>query len=81
MVLIREAEHLMDYLFLISLEVCERKGTLAIGQDTPEPLFSILEGNRDRIDPFAASDFPRDHPSFGLLFASAGRFPWALEPV
>ncbi|WP_108423365.1 hypothetical protein [Flagellimonas amoyensis] len=47
MALIKEAEHLMDYLSLVIVEVCADKGTVTIGTETPEPLYSMLQRNFD----------------------------------
>ena len=79
LLLIREAEHLMDYLSLISVEVFGRQGTLAIGRETPEPLFSLLAGNLPQIDPFPVGEDRMDNHSFGILFGSFE--PWSLEPA
>ncbi|WP_418500545.1 hypothetical protein [Flagellimonas sp.] len=53
MALIKEAEHLMDYLSLIIVEVCADKGTVTINKDTPEPLYSMLQRNFDPSHSFA----------------------------
>lgn len=57
MTVIKEAEHLMDYLSLVIVEVCVDNGTISIGKETPEPLYSILSRN---FDP--SGSFVTDHP-------------------
>lgn len=42
MVLIKEAEHLMDYLSLVIIDIDPKEGSLQINMDTPEPLRTIL---------------------------------------
>lgn len=44
-ILINEAEHLMDYLSLIVLEIDSRNGMVSVHDDTPEPLYSMVERN------------------------------------
>lgn len=44
-ILINEAEHLMDYLSLIVLEIDSNNGRVSVHDDTPEPLFSMVERN------------------------------------
>ncbi|WP_228236223.1 hypothetical protein [Allomuricauda sp. M10] len=44
-ILINEAEHLMDYLSLIVLEIDCRNGQLSVHNDTPEPLYALVERN------------------------------------
>ncbi|MBO0321642.1 hypothetical protein J0X14_04990 [Muricauda sp. CAU 1633] len=50
LILIREAEHLMEYRFLITVEVNPNNGQVSINEDTPEPLYSILERNFHGFD-------------------------------
>ena len=45
MILIKEAEHLMDYKSLIILDVDAKDSAVTINEETPEPLYSILERN------------------------------------
>ena len=44
-ILIQEAEHLMDYLSLIVLELDPNQGSVRVHEDTPEPLLSIVQNN------------------------------------
>lgn len=74
MALIKEAEHLMDYLSLVIVEVCPDKGTATIGKDTPEPLYSMLQRSFDPSDSFA-----KDHTK--LKNKALGAFFRPLEPV
>lgn len=50
LILIREAEHLMEYRSLITVEVDPNNGEVCIDGDTPEPLYSILERNFHGFD-------------------------------
>jgi len=62
-ILINEAEHLMDYLSLIILEIDSRTGTVSVHDDTPEPLYSMVERNFvqvNRIHDGAASEVYSD---------------------
>ena len=43
--IITQAEHLMDYLHLIVLEVKPDTGSVSVHEDTPQPLFSIVQNN------------------------------------
>lgn len=44
-ILINEAEHLMDYLSLIVLDIDCRNGQVSVHNDTPEPLYALVERN------------------------------------
>ncbi|MAU17463.1 MAG: hypothetical protein CMH46_18200 [Muricauda sp.] len=44
-ILIKEAEHLMDYLSLISVEINLENGFVSVSDETPEPLFSMIANN------------------------------------
>ena len=81
MVLIREAEHLMDYLSLIAVDISEGEGLLSIGSGTPEPLYSILRRNLAHIDPFPVGEPLWDNPSFGSLFHRSDSLSRAMEPA
>ncbi len=50
LILIREAEHLMEYRSLITVEVDPDGGQVSIDSETPEPLYSILERNFHGFD-------------------------------
>ncbi len=50
LILIREDEHLMKYRSLITVEVDPNNGQVSINDDTPEPLYSILERNLQGFD-------------------------------
>ncbi|SDQ06859.1 hypothetical protein [Flagellimonas zhangzhouensis] len=41
-ILISEAEHLMDYLSLITVEINAHYGSVSVHDDTPEPLLSMV---------------------------------------
>lgn len=68
MCLIREAEHLMDYLSLVVVELCPKTGTIALGGDTPEPLLSILDGTIGPIHFTNTDPTPIEEGPFGRLF-------------
>lgn len=44
-ILISEAEHLMDYLSLVTMEIDTKSGFVSVHGDTPEPLFSKISKN------------------------------------
>lgn len=44
-ILIKEADHLMDYLSLISVEINLENGFVSVSDETPEPLFSMIANN------------------------------------
>ncbi|MEC3964930.1 hypothetical protein [Flagellimonas halotolerans] len=44
-ILINEAEHLMDYLSLVVIEVNSSSGHVSVHEETPEPLFSKIADN------------------------------------
>ncbi len=50
LILIKEAEHLMEYRSLITVEVDPNDGGVSINDETPEPLFSILHRNFHGFD-------------------------------
>ncbi|WP_375325535.1 hypothetical protein [Flagellimonas sp. GZD32] len=49
-IMIAEAEHLMDYLSLITLEINTENGHVSVNEDTPEPLLSKISKNL--VQPF-----------------------------
>lgn len=49
-ILIKEVEHLVQYQSLIVVEVDPKNGAVAINEETPEPLFSILQRNFHGFD-------------------------------
>ncbi|GLU43638.1 hypothetical protein [Allomuricauda sp. NBRC 101325] len=44
-ILIAEAEHLMDYLSLVTIEIDSKNGFVSVHDDTPEPLLSKIANN------------------------------------
>nr|WP_297787287.1 hypothetical protein [uncultured Allomuricauda sp.] len=44
-ILINEAEHLIDYLSLVEIEINPSNGHVLVHEGTPEPLFSIIANN------------------------------------
>ncbi|AEM69957.1 hypothetical protein Murru_0910 [Allomuricauda ruestringensis DSM 13258] len=44
-ILINEAEHLMDYLSLVVVEINLSSGYVSVHEETPEPLFSKIANN------------------------------------
>ncbi|WP_318310465.1 hypothetical protein [Flagellimonas crocea] len=44
-ILIKKAEHLMDYLSLIVVEIDAYTGQVTVHDETPQPLFSIVSDN------------------------------------
>jgi len=44
-ILIKEAEHLMDYLSLVVVQIDPGNGNVSIHRDTPEPLYSKIANN------------------------------------
>jgi hypothetical protein len=68
LILIREAEHLMEYCNLITVEVNSNNGQVSINDDTPEPLYSILERNFDgfnsKLEKSLSLDEKTVQPSF-----------------
>lgn len=71
MALIKEAEHLMDYLSLVIVEVCADKGTMTIGKDTPEPLYSMLARNFDSSGSFMTDHLQEDNALTAYFHALA----------
>ncbi|MDF0715234.1 hypothetical protein PY092_03645 [Muricauda sp. 334s03] len=47
-ILINEAEHLMDYLSLVVMEINPSNGHVSVHQETPEPLFSKISNNLEQ---------------------------------
>ncbi|WP_421824147.1 hypothetical protein [Flagellimonas oceanensis] len=47
-ILINEAEHLMDYLSLVVMEINPSNGHVSVRQETPEPLFSKISNNLEQ---------------------------------
>jgi len=47
-ILINEAEHLMDYLSLVVMEINPSNGLVSVHQETPEPLFSKIHNNLEQ---------------------------------
>ena len=47
-ILINEAEHLMDYLSLVVMEINPSNGHVSVHQETPEPLFSKISKNLEQ---------------------------------
>lgn len=46
--LIKEAEHLMDYLSLVVIEINPSNGYVSVNNETPEPLFSKIANNLEQ---------------------------------
>jgi len=46
--LIKEAEHLMDYLYLVVVEINPSDGYVSVHPETPEPLFSKIAKNLEQ---------------------------------
>jgi len=57
-ILIKEAEHLMDYLSLIVVQIDAYNGNVSIHQDTPEPLFSKIANGLEQPAPLKVSKHP-----------------------
>ncbi|MBO0330521.1 hypothetical protein [[Muricauda] lutisoli] len=47
-ILIDEAEHLMDYLSLVVMEINSLNGHVSVNEETPEPLFSKISNNLEQ---------------------------------
>lgn len=47
-ILINEAEHLMDYLSLVIMEINSSNGHVSVHQETPEPLFTKISNNLEQ---------------------------------
>nr|WP_288931489.1 hypothetical protein [uncultured Allomuricauda sp.] len=47
-ILIKEAEHLMDYLSLVVIEINSSNGYVSVHEETPEPLFSKIANNLEQ---------------------------------
>ncbi|MBO0343179.1 hypothetical protein [Flagellimonas profundi] len=47
-ILIDEAEHLMDYLSLVVMEINLLNGHVSVNEETPEPLFSKISNNLEQ---------------------------------
>ncbi len=47
-ILINEAEHLMDYLSLVVMEINASNGYVSVHEETPEPLFSKISNNLEQ---------------------------------
>ncbi len=47
-ILIREAEHLVDYLSLVVIEINPSNGYISVQEETPEPLFSKITNNLEQ---------------------------------
>ncbi|WP_421813031.1 hypothetical protein [Flagellimonas sp.] len=47
-ILIKEAEHLMDYLSLVVVQIDPGNGNVSIHRDTPEPLYSKIANNLEQ---------------------------------
>ncbi|NDV15087.1 hypothetical protein GO009_03545 [Muricauda sp. TY007] len=47
-ILINEAEHLMDYLSLVVIEINSSSGHVCVHKETPEPLFSKIANNLEQ---------------------------------
>jgi len=54
-ILIKEAEHLMDYLSLVVVQIDLYNGNVSIHQDTPEPLYSKIANNLEQPVPRSVS--------------------------
>ena len=67
-ILIREVEHLLDYQSLVVVEVNPQNGAVRIDEETPEPLYSILNRNFHGFDPKLEKSLSIQektaHPSF-----------------
>lgn len=47
-ILINKAEHLMDYLSLVVMEINSLNGQVSVHEETPEPLFSKISTNLEQ---------------------------------
>ncbi|MBR9853281.1 MAG: hypothetical protein GYB37_01715 [Algicola sp.] len=50
-ILISEAEHLMDYLSLVVMQINPSNGHVSVHEETPEPLFSKISNNLEQPKP------------------------------
>ncbi|WP_318342758.1 hypothetical protein [Flagellimonas baculiformis] len=75
MTLIKEAEHLMDYLSLVIVEVCADNGTVSIGKETPEPLYSILARNFDPSGSFTTAQRQQEDNALVAYFQASSPLP------
>ncbi|KAB5488293.1 MULTISPECIES: hypothetical protein [Flagellimonas] len=75
MILIKKAEHLMDYLSLVVVEANAEEGTFCIGKDTPEPLYSILARNFDPTDSFVTSHIQEENSTLLAYFQASNPLP------
>ena len=75
MTIIKEAEHLMDYLSLVIVEVCADKGTVSIDKETPEPLYSILSRNFDPSGFFPTDQRQEEDNALAAYFQASNPLP------
>lgn len=61
-ILIKEAEHLMDYLSLVVIEINSSDGYVSVHEDTPEPLFSKIANNLEQPKAKKVSKEPSPEP-------------------
>ena len=47
-ILIKEAEHLMNYLSLVTIEINSSNGNVSVHKETPEPLYSKIAINLEQ---------------------------------
>jgi len=57
-ILIKEAEHLMDYLSLVVVQIDTGNGNVSVHQDTPEPLFSKITNSLEQPESLKVSEQP-----------------------
>ena len=60
-ILIKEAEHLLDYLSLVFLDLDSSNGTVSVNSETPEPLFSKISRNLSQFQVKENQNFPSSH--------------------
>ena len=58
-ILIGEAEHLMEYLSLVVMQINPSNGYVLVNEETPEPLFSKIKNNLVQPKPKKGPRYPR----------------------
>ena len=62
-ILIKEAEHLVDYLSSVVIEINSSDGCVTVHEDTPEPLFSKIASNLEQPKAKKDSKVPSPVPT------------------
>ncbi|MEZ4809416.1 MAG: hypothetical protein R2819_03575 [Allomuricauda sp.] len=70
-ILIQEAEHLLDYLSLVVMEVDMNEHSIRVGDETPEPLYTLIQRNSDQFEEIMDGEMANTEktlvPSYGVF--------------